>query len=137
MSEADISRAALKSACLRQLESRATAHPAGHQGKLAARFVLRSASGEGIELMFEKGPRAPANLWILSAFAENVTDLGISSRHSSAAMLYQQKDAAGKLQYGRHSALKSMHQLANADLVCFTIEHETEIERMLTDLTQI
>lgn len=137
MRKADVGRATLKLACLRQLDARAIEHPAGHQGKLAARYLLRSSGGEGIELMFEKGPNSSANLWVLRRFAEVIQDFGVAVRHSPAALLYQQKDAAGKPQYGRHSALKPMRQLVNADLVCFSIEHETEIERMLTDLAQI
>jgi predicted helicase len=47
------SRAALKSAVLAILDQVALEHPVGHQGKLAARYVLRSQNGERIELMFE------------------------------------------------------------------------------------
>jgi hypothetical protein len=133
----DVGRAALKRACLRHLEAGASEHPAGHQGKLAARYVLRSASGEGIELMFEKGPATPAHLWILRQFADSLSDAGIMSKHSPAALLYQQTDTAGRPKYGRHSALRPMRQLANADLTCFTIEHEAEIERILADLVLV
>lgn len=137
MTSGDVTRAALKHSCLRQLEARAIEHPAGHQGQFAARYLLRSASGEVIDLMFEKGPRTPANLWLLHAFAKNIWDAGIAARYSPGALLYQQKDATGKLKYGRHSALKPMRQLANADLVCLTIRHEAEIEDLLARLAAI
>ncbi len=54
----------LKRACLAALDAVALEHPAGHQGKLAARYVLHTRRSEAIELMFEKGPKTPAHLWM-------------------------------------------------------------------------
>lgn len=64
MSEGRQTRAALKQACLEVLEAACVMHPAGHQTKLAARYVLITKDGERIALMFEKGPNSSANLWM-------------------------------------------------------------------------
>ncbi|MBZ8117371.1 hypothetical protein KUD11_01785 [Roseovarius sp. LXJ103] len=125
----------LKAACLQRLDQRVAEHPAGHQGKLAARYLIRARDGDAIEIMFEKGPRGPANLWVeasrVSAFLEH-TDL--CHRLAPAATLYAVKGANGKPVYGRHSALKSMRDLAHADLVCIRIEALTELDRFLDHL---
>ena len=49
-------RDTLRQACLARLDERAMEHPSGHQGKLAARYVLHTQRADAVELMFEKGP---------------------------------------------------------------------------------
>lgn len=44
----------LKHNCLERLDAGAIEHPTGHQGKLAARYLLRRGDGDRVELMFEK-----------------------------------------------------------------------------------
>jgi hypothetical protein len=129
-----ISRDLLKSSILEHLAEVAVEHPAGHQGKLAARFILRSQSGEGIELMFEKGPSGPANLWVHRKFAEALLPLGIEHRESSARMLYAVQNETGKKMYGRHTGLLAMPQLADADLVCFKLQAVSEIVTIVSAL---
>lgn len=124
----------LKRACLAALDAAAVEHPAGHQGKLAARYVLHTTRSETVELMFEKGPKTPANLWMIRKAGEPMIDDGIGYRLSPAADIYATTGAEGRLRYGRHSALKPMRQLANADLICFTIERVAEIRRLLDRL---
>lgn len=127
-------RAALKFAILQRLSEVATEHPAGHQGKLAARFVFRSHDGEGIELMFEKGRNSPPNLWMHQERAELLMTSGIDHRKSEAATLYAVTNEMGKKTYGRHAALLAMHQLANADLVRFKLTSLDELEMMIETL---
>src|SRR5690606_25005406 len=55
-------RKELKLACLALLDDAAVEHPSGHQGKSAARYILRSENDDRIELMFEKGENSRANL---------------------------------------------------------------------------
>jgi hypothetical protein len=62
LSDAIMTRNTLKAACLSLLDTAAAEHPAGHQGKLAARYVLRSRSDERIGLMFEKSEKTKALL---------------------------------------------------------------------------
>ena len=129
-----IAREMLKTAILKHLSEVAVEHPAGHQGKLAARFILRSHSGEGIELMFEKGPASAPNLWMHRKFAEALVDSGIEHRESPARTLFAVQNEKGKKIYGRHTALLPMRQLADADLVCFKLKAVSEMERVVEAL---
>jgi len=126
----------LKDAILERLGEVAVEHPAGHQGKLAARFILRSASGEGIELMFEKGPASAPNLWMHRKYAEPLMTSGIDHRVSPARALYAVPNNLGKKIYGRHTGLRPMHQLADSDLVCFKLKALAELEVMVEVLRQ-
>lgn len=128
-------RGELKAACIEALDAAAVEHPAGH-GKQFARYILRSAAGERIELMFEKGEKSAANLWLANRHLGDLTAAGIEYRIYPAAALYQTEDGEGQKAYGRHSALKSMRGLANADLVRFTIATTKQMEAILTKLMQ-
>lgn len=121
----------LKAACLAVLDLHAVEHPGGHQSAYASRYILRSANGTRVEVLFEKGSRGPANLWVCEAFVEALIDSDIKQRHSPAAGLNQTDPETGKTHYGRHSALRSMRQLGNADLVCFTLEHVSQLNRIV------
>ena len=107
-----MARDELKLDCLGRLDVRAIEHSAGHQGKLAARYLLRCADGDRAELMFEKGPRTPANLWVAHArVAGLLAEPGLHFQSSPASTLFTAKGSDGKRIYGRHSALKSMREL--------------------------
>lgn len=129
-----VDRRALKDQCLAILGSVAIEHPSGHS-KLAARYVLRSEDGNRIELMFEKGPQCPANLWVARSKAEELLNLGIEYHAYEASALYKADDEKLKRHYGRHSALKVMRDLANADLCRFTIERPDQLKEILARLT--
>jgi hypothetical protein len=131
-----MNRAALKLACLDLLETSCIEHPAGHQTKLAARYVLVTKDGERIALMFEKGPRSPANLWMRAKHAARIEDLILSRRDYPAADLYAGADEKGRPIYGRHAALKAMRELVNADLVKYEIEHVTQLQPLLCELAR-
>ncbi len=123
-----------KQACLTILDGVASEHPVGHQGKLAARYLMRTGRGDSIELMFEKGAKTPPNLWIGQRHVGDGMLQALESRMSPAASLYQTADQADKPRYGRHSALRPMRQLANADLVCIHLRTLGELERILARL---
>lgn len=127
-------RAELKRTMLRLLDARAVEHPAGHQGKLAARYVLHRADGEAIEIMFEKHPASPANLWLAEREGAPLLALGIDHRRSPATDLLVPGAEDGSVRYGRHSGLRPMRQLAYADLICFTVGTAGELEALLTGL---
>lgn len=129
-----VTRNALKRVCIQALDEFAMEHPIGHQGSLAARYLLRSADGGVVELMFEKGPRTPANLWVCRRFVEDLLDSDIPHRVSPAAGLFSTPDSAGPPRYGRHSALKPMPQMGHADLVCFALRSEQDLRRVLAAL---
>lgn len=126
-------RELLKSGCLALLDAAAVEHPAGH-GKLFARYVLRSQDGDRIELMFEKGERSRSNLWLSASHAARLGRMAIESRDFPASALYQPAEPGGKPVYGRHAALKSMRDLANADLVRLTIGRVDQMEVILVKL---
>ena len=128
---------AFKLACLTLLEEAAIEHPIGHQSKLAARFMLTSAGGESIELMFDKGPNSPPNLWICQRYAVDLMRSGMEFQSSPAASLYQISDNATKPRYGRHSALRPMRQLGNADLICFRLNTLGQLNQVLKTLKAI
>lgn len=122
----------LKRRCLACLEGRAMEHPSGHQGKLASRYVLRCGDGDVAELMFEKGPKTAANLWVAHRrVAELIGEAGLTFRHAPAAALLTMKGKNGTPIYGRHSALKPMRELRHADLICFRISTLGELDRIL------
>lgn len=127
-------RAELKAACLALLDTVAMEHPAGH-GKLAARYILRSQNDDRIELMFERDAKSRANLWLARDRAGDLLNTGIEFRAYPASDLYQATEPGGKTSYGRHAALRSMRDLANADLVRFTIERAEQMEALLANLT--
>lgn len=131
------SRDLLKKTCLQILDERAQEHPAGHQGKLAARYNLFRPNGEPVELMFEKGPERPANVWVAQRHvAALLQDAGLDHRLSPASIVNARKDKTGNPIYGRHSALKPMRELGQGDLVCFRIEGITQLTRILDHLEQ-
>jgi hypothetical protein len=132
-----MNRDELKAACVRHLDERAIEHPAGHQGKLAARYVLRGQGGDVIELMFEKRPGTRPNLWVPARRVTGLLDEGeLDYRLAPASILYATKGANGKPVYGRHSALKPMPELAESDLVCFHLASLTQLDRILGHLTE-
>ena len=127
MSKGQEARAVLKQACLEVLEAACVMHSAGHQSKLAARYVLIAGDGERVGLMFEKGPNSPANLWMRADHASRIEDLGVARRDYPAADLYAAIDEKGRPIYGRHAALRQMRELANADLVRFEIDQSDQL----------
>lgn len=127
-------RAELKLACLALLDEVAVQHPAGHQGKLAARYVLQSASGKRIGLMFEKSVTTPANLWLEQRFATDLMEAELQPRVYLASDLYSETEPGQKPLYGRHTGLKPMRELANADLVRVTFDRIAQLEMIITRL---
>lgn len=134
MTAARTARRSLKDDCLALLESMAVEHPAGHQSKLAARYIIISQSGERIGLMFEKHESAPAQVWVSHHYAKGLLDAAIPVSEYRAAELYRSVDPDTEPAYGRHAALKSMRGLANVDLLRFTVENSAQLERIVSHL---
>lgn len=130
-------RMGLKKICLSMLDSFAIEHPAGHQKELAARYVLRSTNGERVCLMFEKGEKSAPNLWFAQCYASQLALSDLIHRIYPASALYQPKEEGKKQGYGRHSALKSMRDLANVDLVRVTIERPGQMQDLLETLAAV
>ncbi|MBY3153177.1 hypothetical protein HFO56_12530 [Rhizobium laguerreae] len=99
-------------------------HHSKHQGAYANRYVIRVMGGVPYEVMYEKGTKSPPNIWCLAKVAEHVTGV------------YCEIDRAERLrtvpsQYGRHSALEHMPQLANSDLAKFVPKTLTEVRTII------
>lgn len=137
MTSVMMSREELKAACLALLDSMAVEHPAGHQGKFAARYLLRSASGERIGLMFEKSEKTKCCLWVERRFARDLMDEDIEFHLYLASSLYQTPEDGKKPSYGRHAALKSMRDLAHTDLVRFTLTSSAQMWVILDHLAKL
>lgn len=137
MTAAIMTRKELKVACLAMLDQNAVEHPAGHQGKLAARYVLRSKVGGRIGLMFEKSDKTKPLLWVEQRFLRELVVSDIEFRVYPASSLYQTVEPGGKQPYGRHAALKSMRDLAHADLVRFSIDRVEQLRTILTHLATV
>lgn len=132
-----MNREMLIAACLTLLDRTAVEHPARHQGKLAARYIIRANSDERIGLMFEKSGRTKPFLWLARAHALDLLEAEIEFRVYLASSLYQEAEPGGKRPYGRHAALKSMRDLANADLVRFSVDRIGQMALILEKLTEI
>lgn len=128
-----VDRAELKARCLELLDAMAIEHPAGH-GKLCARYIMRTQDGDRIELMFERGDNTRPHLWMAEKHARSFISCGAQYREYPAVSLYRPAQDSGKPTYGRHSALKAMRDLANADLIRFTIDTSTQLEFILARL---
>ena len=61
----------------------------------------------------------------------------IEFRVDPASALYREVESGGKRPYGRHAALRSMRDLANADLVRCTIERFEQLETILAKLSAV
>ena len=130
-------RALLKRAALGLLDAVAEEHPLGLQTSKAARFIMVSDDGARVEIMFEKHDDSPPNLWCLERAAGPSIIAARDPRRSPASGLWTKRGKDGELLYGRHSALKEMPQLGEADLVCFTPETVAEIGQIIDRLSRV
>lgn len=137
MSAPEIDLTNLKRAIIMRLDREAKEHSKGHQKSYANRYAMRSSDGALVELMFEKGEKSPANLWVKQDFVRDLLDGRIPFTPSPASKLYQTFGKTGEKQYGRHSALEDMMQLGKADLVCFALRNMGDLDRILTALAQV
>lgn len=130
-----ISRVQLKKSILVMLDMAALPHPMGNQDAYAARYIVKASSGRELELMFQKDPKSPPNLWCLSSVINTATKQAVEHKEKKASQLYTTiSEATGKPQYGRHSALEKMPQLGQSDLLCFKLGNLQQLERILACL---
>jgi hypothetical protein len=137
MSAPEIDLTSLKRAIVMRLDREGKEHSKGHQKSYANRYSMRSSDRALVELMFEKGDKSPANLWVRQDLVLELLDDGIPFTLSPAPKLYQTVGKTGEKQYGRHSALEDMMQLGKADLVCFALRNMADLDRVLSALAQV
>lgn len=99
-------------------------HSSNHQPSKANRYVIGVTGGFPFQVMYEKGAKTPPNIWCLAKVADHVT--GVDWEIDRADRLQQVPD-----QYGRHSALEQMPQLANADLAKFVPKTLTDVRAII------
>ena len=100
-------------------------HRSKHQGVYANRYVLQVLGGVPFEVMYEKGAKTPPNIWCLAKIADHVTGVDCEIDHADRL-----RQVPGE--YGRHSTLEHMPQLANSDLVKFVPKTLTDV-RVIID----
>ena len=127
----------LKAAVLAVLDATADEHAERHQASKAARYVLVSRHGVRVEIMFEKNPDSPANLWCLKTAAGSALIAAQRPTLSTASVLWTKRGKDGDLLYGRHSALERMGQLGGADLVCFKLTSMTYFGQIIDHLRDV
>lgn len=128
----------LKRATLGRLGAVAEEHPAGHQDSKAARFLLASADGARVEVMVEKNDDSPLNIWChVRAVDEALLASVPRSITSPASKLWTGNGKDGRPAYGRHSALRGMGQLADADLACLKPETAGQIGLIIDRLRRV
>ena len=118
------------------------ARPDGDNGRLAGvrRYTLKANDGTDLQIMFQvyenqkTGRSAPPNIWFLKAAAKLMNTQKPAYKDYPASSINQRKPVTGRVTYGRHSGLKSMTQLAEADLLRFTPETIFEVEKLIAAL---
>jgi hypothetical protein len=130
-----LDRPTFKRVIAAMFDSIAEEHPRGHQNVYACRYLLRGSAGRDLEIMFESAPeKTPANIWVLSSVAAPLVRSGVAHKSSPASKLRTTLGKDGKPNYGRHSALETMPQLGDADLVYFSPVTLEEVGRIVDAL---
>ncbi|MBX4932184.1 hypothetical protein [Rhizobium bangladeshense] len=105
-------------------------HRAKHQGVYASRYVIHVTGGVPFEVMYEKGTKTPPNIWCLAKVTDHVE--GVDCEIDRADRLNREPG-----QYGRHSALEHMPQLAYADLAKFVPKTLADVRAIIKALKNL
>lgn len=122
----------LRRDCLVHLESVARRHPAGHSAK-AGRYVIDTPDAP-VALMVERNEGAQVNLWVPAWRAKALSIDPDRLDDYPASALWKKTNAKGQKLYGRHSGLRTMAELADADLKRITLRSLSELRTILSDL---
>lgn len=109
------------------LDQHGREHSSKHQPRKANRYVIGVPGGYPFQVMYEKGADSPPNIWCIAKVADHVSGV------------FWELDRADRLnqvpgQYGRHSALEHMPQLAYADLAKFVPNTLGEVRTIIIAL---
>lgn len=130
-------REILRRGIIARLDAVARQHTLGDQPRYANRYVLTTADGTALEVMFEKSEKTPPNIWCLRSATGPALIADLKPKDSPAAFLWLKRNKKGELLYGRHSALEKMPQLGEADLVCFAPKTMGEANRIIDRLLSV
>lgn len=128
-------RAQLRRDCLEHLDKVARPHPAGHHNK-PGRYILDTPDGP-VALMVERNEEAQVNLWLPAWRAQALSIDPDRLVDYPASALWKKTNAKGQKLYGRHSGLRAMAELAEADLKRITLRSLGELRTILSDLMAV
>lgn len=124
-----MNREELKKAALELFDKIADEHPKGHQEVYMNYYIVKNSK---LCFAFEKAPRTPANIWCKLGVENEVK--GIAWVPSWAKDLWKEENDKGKKVYGRHSGLKKVDELRDADLVKYTAKTLGEVQKVVEGL---
>ena len=129
-------RALVKRAVVALLNEIADEHSAGHQDEYAARYVLTTADASVLEILVEKGPKSPTNIWVLEKAGRRLRQQGVSFKLSPKSKLWSKQGTNGST-YGRHSGLLKLDQLRDEDLMCLAPENLEQLGTIVDHLLTV
>ena len=124
-----MNREELKKAALELFDKIADEHPKGHQKVYMNYYIVKNSK---LCFAFEKAPRTPANIWCKLGVKDDVE--GFSGEEKLAKYLWQKVNRNGEKVYGRHSGLKRVDELRDADLIKYTAETLGEVQTVAEGL---
>ena len=124
-----MNREELKKAALELFDKIADEHPKGHQKKYLNAYIVKNSE---LCFAFEKSLKTPANIWCKLGVKDDVE--GIKGVESLAKNLWKKVNKKGEKVYGRHSGLKKVDELRDADLVKYTAKTLGEVQKVAEGL---
>jgi len=124
-----MNREELKKAALELFDKIADEHPKGHQKVKMNYYIVKNSE---LCFAFEKNLGSPANIWCKLGVKDEVN--GIDCEESKAEKLCQKVNSKGEKVYGRHSGLRKVDELCDADLVKYTAKTLGEVQKVVEGL---
>ena len=124
-----MNREELKKAALELFDKIADEHPKGHQKVKMNYYIVRNSE---LCFAFEKNLNSPANIWCKLGVKDDVE--GIKGVESLAKNLWKKVNKKGEKVYGRHSGLKKVDELRDADLIKYIPKTLGEVQKVVEGL---
>ena len=124
-----MNREELKKAALELFDKIADEHPKGHQDVYMNYYFVKNSK---LCFAFEKSLKTPANIWCKLGVRGDVK--GIKGVESLAKNLWKKVNKKGEKVYGRHSGLRKVDELRNADLVKYIPKTLGEVQKVVEGL---
>ena len=122
-------REELKKSALELFDKIADEHPKGHQDVYMNYYFVKNSK---LCFSFEKSSKTPANIWCKLGVRGDVKE--IDCEESLAKDLWQKVNSKGEKVYGRHSGLKKVDELRDADLIKYTPKTLGEVQKVVEGL---
>lgn len=124
-----MNREELKKSALELFDKIADEHPKGHQKVKMNYYIVRNSE---LCFAFEKNLASPANIWCKLGVKDDVE--GIKGVESLAKNLWKKVNKKGEKVYGRHSGLKKVDELRDADLIKYIPKTLGEVQKVVEGL---